>query len=178
MYKYLVIFINIILISGYVNAQNTPGQKMKSPMESRIFVGGSLGLQFGSITLIDVSPLIGYWFTDKLAGGVGFTYQYYKDNGYFPEYSTDIYGARVFGRYYIFDNIFGHAEYEWLNYEAYSILEDYSRINVQNILLGGGYRQWISDNAFMSIEILWNVNESIYSLYQNPIIRIGINVGI
>lgn len=175
--KILVVVV-LILFSGYVFAQSNTKPQVKAPMSSRIFVGGSLGLQFGNITLIDVSPLIGYWFTEKLAGGIGFTYQYYKDNRYIPEYSTDIYGTRMFGRYFILDNIYGHAEYEWLNYEAYSILEEYSRINLHNILLGGGYRQWLSDNAFLGIEILWNVNESIYSLYQNPIIRVGVNVGI
>jgi len=178
MYKNIVIIITVILLSGNVNAQTAPKPKVKTPISNRIFVGGSLGLQFGTVTLIDISPLIGYWFTDRLAGGLGLTYQYYKDNRFIPEYSTDIYGIRIFGRYYIFENIFGHAEYEWLNYKAYSYIEDFSRINVSNILLGGGYRQWISAKSFMAIEILWNVNESIYSLYSNPIIRIGVNVGI
>ena len=173
-----VIFVLVIVIAyANLNAQNEPKAEFKEPWTKRIFVGGNLGLQFGSITLVDISPLAGYWFTDNLAGGIGFTYQYYKDKRYIHEYSTDIYGFRVFGRYYFFDNFFGHAEYELLNYKAYSMIEGFSRINVSNVLLGGGYRQWVTDKSFMTIVILWNVNESIYSLYQNPIIRVGINVG-
>ena len=65
-----------------------------------------------------------------------------------------------------------------MNYEAYDFFGDLVRVNVNNILLGGGYRQWVTDNSFISLELLWNVNESVYSLYQNPIIRVGVNVGI
>ncbi len=178
MYKYIVIFLTVILYSATIIAQENPQPKMKSPMSSRIFIGGGLGLQFGTVTLVDVSPLIGYWFTEKLAGGLGFTYQYYQDKRYIPEYSTSIFGISVFGRYYVFRDVFAHAEYEWLNYEANSFIDDSGRINLNNILLGGGYRQWIGPNSFMAIELLWNVNESVYSLYQNPIIRIGFGFGI
>ncbi len=177
MYKYIVIFLTVILYSATIIAQENPQPKRKSPMSSRIFVGGGLGLQFGTVTLVDVSPLIGYWFTEKLAGGIGFTYQYLDDTRP-PEYSTNIYGIRVFGRYYVFSDVFAHAEYEWLNYKPWSYYESPARINVSNILLGGGYRQWIGSNSFMAIELLWNVNESVYSFYQNPIIRIGFGFGI
>lgn len=172
----LVIFFSLAIVSN-INAQNDSGKQYKEPWTKRIFVGGNLGLQFGTVTLIDVSPLAGYWITDRLAGGIGATYQYYKDSRFTPEYSTHIFGARVFGRYFIFENIFAHAEYEWLSYEAYSLLEDVSRINLNNILLGGGFRQAITPKSFVSLEVLWNVNETVYTLYQNPVIRIGINAG-
>jgi hypothetical protein len=47
-----------------------------------------------------------------------------------------------------------------------------------DIFLGGGYRQWIGEKAFMSLSILWNVNETPYSPYSNPIFRIGFGAGI
>jgi hypothetical protein len=47
-----------------------------------------------------------------------------------------------------------------------------------DVLLGGGYRQWIGNKAFMTLMILWNVNEQLYSPYQNPVIRIGFGAGI
>ena len=144
----------LILAFSNLHAQGAYKAEIKEPWTKRIFVGGNLGLQFGTITLVDISPHVGYWITDKLAGGMGFTYQYYKDRRYIPEYSTDVYGARVFGRYYFIENFFGHAEYEWLNYKSWSLLEDFSRINVYNVLLGGGYRQWIADRSFLSIVIL------------------------
>lgn len=174
----IILFFLLLITHTGLNSQNTLKNEIKEPWTKRIFFGGNLGLQFGTITLIDISPHVGYWITDDLAGGIGFTYQYYKDTRYVPDYSTDVYGARVFGRYYIFENFFAHAEYEWLNYKVWSLIEDFSRIDVYNVLLGGGYRQWVSNKSFLSIVILWNVNESIYSLYQNPIIRVGVNIGI
>ena len=148
----------LTLFSGYIFAQNAGKLKEKEPIPNRIFVGGNLGLQFGSITLVDVSPLIGYWFTEDLAGGLGLTYQYFQDNRYLPKYSTNIFGARIFGRYFIFGDIFAHAEFEWMNFDAYDFFGDLVRVNVNNILVGGGYRQWVTDNSFISLELLWNVN--------------------
>ena len=43
-------------------------------LADRIFYGGNLGLQFGTITFIDASPLIGYRLTDKLSLGTGISY--------------------------------------------------------------------------------------------------------
>ena len=34
--------------------------------KSKLFVGGNLGLAFGTYTIINVSPLVGYHFTDVL----------------------------------------------------------------------------------------------------------------
>lgn len=149
---------------------------------SRFFVGGGLGLQFGSVTIIDVSPHAGYMFTDQLAGGVGITYQYFNDNRYKPAYSTSIYGARIFSRYYFFENLIAHIEYEYQNYDQYLagpvMPGTPERIGVHNVYLGGGYRQIVGGRTGVSILVLWNVNETIYSLYTNPIIRMGVDVGL
>ncbi len=150
----------------------------------RLFTGGGIGLQIGQLTLIDVSPHLGYFLTDQLALGIGGTYQYYNVRTTYYKYSTSIWGARTFGRYYIIPEAFAHVEYEYLNY-ASALIDPYGyftgdteRVGVNNVLVGGGYRQSLGGNAWLNLIILWNVNESVYTLYDNPIIRMGVDLGL
>ena len=51
-------------------------EKQKGFDISRLVVGGGIGLGFGDITSISVSPMVGYRITDNFSAGVGFGYQY------------------------------------------------------------------------------------------------------
>lgn len=152
------------------------GQESVQPKESfsdRLFFGGNFGLMFGTITYVEISPLVGYRITERLSAGPGVSYIYLQDNRF--GLSTSIYGGRLFARYNITDYLFGHGEYEVLNRESPYSLE--GRINVTSIFVGVGYRQRIGPNSFLSIMGLWNLNDSEYSIYRNPIIRMGFSTG-
>jgi hypothetical protein len=146
----------------------------------RIFFGGNFGLQFGTITFVDVSPMIGYRFTEKFSAGPGISYMFYRErfSGFTP-FETSIYGGRIFTRYEIYRGIFFHGEYEVLNREVFDswLFPERFRTNVTSILLGGGIRQHMGGRTFLNLLVLWNINESAYSMYNNPIIRMGFNVG-
>jgi hypothetical protein len=146
------------------------------PFTERIFFGGNFGLQFGTITFIDISPLVGYLLTDRLSAGTGITYMYYREKfAGFQEFSTSIYGGRLFARYLILKNLFAHTEYEVLNLEAFDLGR---RVNVTSVLVGGGYRQQLGGNVYLNLLALWNINETAYSPYRNPIIRMGVAFGL
>ena len=172
-----IVSLFLLIISG-VNisyAQNSDNHEMGS----RFYVGGNFGVQLGTVTLIDISPLIGYRLTEKFNVGAGVSYQYYRDSRWGVPYETNIYGGRAFASYYIFRDIFAHAEYELLSLEAYdSQLNEFFRKNVHGLLVGGGYRQWVGQRLFMNIMVLWNLNETIDYPYNNPIFRVGIGVGL
>jgi hypothetical protein len=164
------------LISLILVCKIALGQGSVQPKESfsdRLFFGGNFGLMFGTITYVEISPLVGYRITERLSAGPGVSYIYLQDNRF--GLSTSIYGGRVFARYNITDYLFGHGEYEVLNRESPYSLE--GRINVTSIFVGGGYRQRIGPNSFLSIMGLWNLNDSEYSIYRNPIIRMGFSTG-
>lgn len=172
-----LIGISTILSIGVV-AQSAP-QKQKSDFMDRVRLGGYLGLQFGSITLVDISPMLMYGITPKLYSGVGFTYIYFKDKRYTPEYSSNTYGGRLFLQYLIWQGLFAHVEYELLNVDFFDpVTFERGRTNLNNFFVGGGYRQAIGGRAFASITILYNLNDSRYSPYQNPLLRIGFGVGL
>ena len=176
-----IVFSFLLLCSLGVKAQDyyqkdTIPAKKQEPKESflqKTFFGGGLGLQFGNPTVIDVSPIIGYKITPKISAGIGFTYEYFN----YPQYnfSTDIYGGSVFGRYYFTKYLFAHGELEYLNLQAYDLLD--KRVDVESVLIGGGYINRFSRNAAFVAMILYNLTPSYYTPYQNPIIRLGVNIG-
>jgi len=176
----LIIFIFFLGINNIMCQNIENNSDSKSIFKDRFLTGGGFGLQIGTITLINVTPFIAYKITEKFISGLGFTYEYYSDKRFIPNYKTNIYGGSVFARYYVFKDIFAHGEYEILSYKPsiYSIYQNDDRISVESYLLGAGYRQWIGENSSVNFLILWNFNESVYSLYQNPVIRISFSIGL
>jgi len=146
--------------------------------DNRFFTGGGIGLQFGNLTLVDISPLIGYKLTEKWTIGLAGTYKYYRYREYHYDVKTDIYGGGVFTRYHFTDYLFGHLEFEYLSIEWYDFFLNKNRIWIESVFVGGGYRQLIGGNSWSYIMLLYNLNETPYSPYRNPIIRAGFTVGL
>ena len=179
----------IILISLFLMCANLVvfGQNArkteKPPVSERLFFGGSFGLQFGTITYIDVSPIIGLWILPKvaIAGGPNFTY--YK-NKYYDE-EIIIYGGRLYTQYLLLENInnvlpiglntgiFLHLENELSHYKIISPSSENFFAN--NVLLGGGIRQPVGTRSFLNLTVLWTIHDSGYSIRNNPEIRVSFN---
>jgi len=182
MKKAFALLLPALLLALSASAQRDssarPQRKAPEPWTDRLVYGGNIGLQFGTYTLLDLSPMVGYKITDKLIGGVGGSYQYirvrYSNNA---TYENSIYGYSLFGRYYIFDQLFAHAEYQRLNGEWQPWFRPDHRYWVTGVLVGGGYTQRIGENFGVALTVLFNVNESEDWPYQNPIIRAGFGFG-
>lgn len=174
--KFLIISIFTFLFL----TQNGYSQKpISEPFRpNRWYFGGNLGLQFGTITILDVSPYAGYKLTNRLAIGSGFTYQFLKEGSGDYSYSSSVYGGRVFASYSIIPEIFAYTEYEVLNVEVAINVNDYARKNVSSALVGAGYRQMIGPRLYSDVMILWNLTESPDSPYSNPIYRVGFVIGL
>jgi hypothetical protein len=178
-----VLWILIVVSSTELKAQDTIPEKPKKdkiPFRERLFINPDLGLQFGTVTAIDISPKIGYRITDKWAAGLGGTYIYVNDKRYSGyEFKTNIYGGSVFAQYQLLEPVRLYTEYGLLNIES---LDPYTfdkvRRIVPSLLAGGGYTQQIGENSSFGIMLLYDLIESPYSIYSNPIIRIGINLGL
>jgi hypothetical protein len=173
----ILLFLFILPAKGQYTPEN---QERKPDFKSRLFFGGGLGLQFGSATLIEISPLVGYMVTPKLGIGLSPTYKYYHYNNYYgPSYDleTNVFGGSIFARYSIFQNIFAHVEYESLFYNTSTPIYPSYREQFNSFFIGGGYMQNFSQNSGMYIMVLWNLNDTPNSPYINPVIRVGFNVG-
>ncbi|MFM7016813.1 MAG: hypothetical protein ACKOX3_10855 [Bacteroidota bacterium] len=149
------------------------------PFKDRLFYGGNIGLNFGTVTYIYLAPTIGYKITDKLGAGVGPSYSYLNDKRYANYYyETSTYGGRVFAQYKVHPQVLLYGEYEVINAEVPNLNQSkLIRTNIESLLLGGGYVTPINDHSSFVIMGLWNFSSSIYTIYENPIIRAGVNLG-
>ena len=184
--SFVTLYIIVMLFGASVQAQIEESQT--EPMANDVtfkksfFTGGSLGLQFGTITMVDVSPQFGYYIFENLSVGMGLTYQYVADRRYMPREDMHVLGGRVFSNVYlpIYNSIFAHGEYEYMAYNTNLFnstgLKEW--ITVSNVLAGIGYRQRLYGRSAMTLMILWNFNESQYNLYNNPVIRAGVDIGL
>ena len=203
-------FIVLLMISFIETSAQESLKQRPSDFIHRISVGGYVGLQVGNITGIVISPEVKIRIIDQLYGGVGFTYQYYWYKNYlyntktqeWLNYSSSVYGGRIFFRYYLrslFDNflgnIFAHTEYEYLystrpyKEDMYGTITDWTFsgrmyspgkqvLEINSIFIGGGYSQPVGGRAFVDLLILFNLNDSYNSPYSNPVFRIGFGIGL
>lgn len=163
-----IILIICLFLSSAAYAQRTFEEGEKPELKDRIYFGGSFAATFGTVTSVYISPVVGYMITPGLSGGIGITYQYYKDNRYSTSYNSNSYGGRLFLRQNI--NIiklplFVYGEYETLNMEGpnYDPINDdyyYSRDWYPRVLLGGGLFQPMGKRGGFYIAVLYDVIHS------------------
>ncbi len=182
--------ITLFICNTGIYAQNKKTEE-KLSLKDRIFFGGNIGLQIGTITQIEIAPLVGYRITPRLSAGLGIKYEYYKENTYFANFETHIYGGRLFSNYLFIKDlnnviplgfnggIFVQGEYEALNLETriFDVLNEHpgqDRFWLHSVLVGGGLRIPAGERASINLTILYNLNESANTPYSNPIIRFGV----
>lgn len=144
--------------------------------KERIFVGGYLGLQIGSYTFVEVSPIVGYRLTNRIDAGIGSTYQYSR--GYLQDSGTHTFGGSGFARFSILPQVFLHGEYELLNLETPLALNEQEddRMWEENYFLGAGYRVRVGEKAFFNLMVLYNFNQDSHVYFQNPVYRFSVEV--
>ena len=158
---------------------STPPQK-KGSFVKRLYFGGYFGLQFGTYTSIDVSPLIGYRVTPDFNVGIGVIYNYTSFD-YGPptgQHGYSSWGGRLTANYTLFDLITLGAEYQYRTVELYNVFEQsFENQGVNVLFLGAGVRQQVGRNAFMFIMAYYDVLQEKYSPYPNVVFRIGVSAG-
>ena len=182
MKKFFGLLIITIGIMQCTIAQDSDGKGFD---KSKLFVGGSLGLAFGTYTIINVSPLVGYRFTDVLAAGVGVNYSYYGyDDGLYTSKQSYV-GMSIFGRVYPIQQLFIQVQPE-LNYMWASQVPDAGqnlpelKVNqfVPTLLMGGGAAIPTGANGAITISVMYDVLQNVWSpYYHQAVYGFGYNVG-
>ncbi|HRG00352.1 MAG TPA: hypothetical protein PKZ75_04500 [Bacteroidia bacterium] len=160
------------------NPNTLPTQKDFNSFKDRLYIGGNVGAGFGASTYINISPLIGCKISKQFSLGGGVIYNYYSINYGNQKYTSTIYGGNAFARYLVLENVFAQVGWDRLSVSDYRSPIPNSRVWVDNILVGGGYRQAFSDRGSFVAAIFYNVNQTPLSPYQNPIIQVGFNIGL
>jgi hypothetical protein len=169
-FLFLVIFLTIPL-SNYAQADE---RAVPGTWRDKIGIGGNLGLNFGNITYVEVSPIAGYRINQFLMAGIGFSYRYYNDRYY--NYSLNMLGGSVWARAYILPMVFAYAEHEELYAEFYPFTHPGEKSFLGTNFVGGGYNQGLG-NVSTYIMVLFALNQDYTTFYQNPVIRVGIMFG-
>jgi hypothetical protein len=189
---FLLLSLNLHLLAQYEYPEEQDSTAVKHKKgkyaNSKIFLGGNFGLWFGSVTSIELSPIVGYMISPRLAAGGGPIYMYYKEN----DLGTNRYGGRVFGQFTLLKDlskkininigdIFIYAENDYLNIDplyydintgVYFFLKD-NRKWIDFSLIGFGMKYSLGQKAGVSISFLWDITQNAYFAYQNPVIRLG-----
>ncbi|MHB1278124.1 MAG: hypothetical protein ACYC1Q_06980 [Bacteroidia bacterium] len=157
-------------------------KKQKSTFKfdpEKVTYGGNFGALFGSLTFVDISPFVGYRFTEEWLVAVGASYIFYRQR-YSPTqaYQTHLYGGRLFTQYAILNNVFLHGELEALNFDHYDFLSGTnSRSWFVTPLLGGGFIQPIGNRSSIRVVALFAFNttnpESPYYGSSPVLFRVG-----
>lgn len=175
MHMPIILFMLFISTTGFAQYQNLGTVSRAEPKVNPWFVGGMLGGSFsdngGSF---EVSPLVGYKVTPDFHVGTRLTYIYSK---YYGKSFND-YGASLFARHRFLNFLFAHVEYEVLSVEYINLNYENERRTINSLFVGGGLFQSMGGRGFATIAILYNLLETQYSPYSNPVIRIGFGVGL
>jgi hypothetical protein len=176
-----IAFVSVATIAHAQDPLRTAPKDSRS-LGDRIWFGGGLGLSFGTVTAIQIDPLVGYKVdpSGKLSVGLGGSYWYLRDNRFTPAFEFSGYGYRTFSRYRFIEQFFAHAEFLHLNVERYVVRENaYRRLWVPHLLVGAGYVQPLGGRSSIFFQILFDVLQDPNSVYRNqgPIISGGVGVG-
>ena len=150
--------------------KGTPGL-----FKNRFFTGGGFGFQFGSITAVEISPTVGFIAHRMFRFGISFNFSYYRDRYFYPPYSDYFWGGSLFVRFYPISRLFLHGEIGGMN-QSYGSGKE--RKWLLYPMAGLGYNQPIGNRVALTLKVLWNFNTSEYSVYGNPLIGIGCEVGL
>lgn len=153
--------------------------------KENIFVGGNLGVQFGSYTFVNVSPQVGYHFNKYFEAGAGVNLQYvsqkYEDqfgNDFYKQ-SNYVFGGNLFARVFPVRPVFIQIqpEYNWINarlkyYNSNYPTEKYTA-HTPSLLLGlGGSFEGVL------VSLMYDVLQKPASPYSTkPFVSIGFGYG-
>jgi hypothetical protein len=179
-------FLIVLLFSFSPAAYSQSGSRNDTPpLRERLFFGGNVGLQFGTITDIHLSPVVGVWLRPRVAVALGPDYHFFK----YQDIKTDVYGGKGYMEFVLIQNInrfiplgantgiFLHLEDALLSLEssAWKDPNAYSsdRFFINTILAGPGLSQQIGRRASLNIMFLWVLNDSGYEIFSNPDFRVS-----
>ncbi len=171
-----IFLVTILLISGLGLSAQTWN------ITDKIYAGGGVGFGFSNDFLTyNVSPLVGYKFTDQLSAGFRVAYQHSRNNQTDDRFNA--WGLGPFARFRFPGPLFIHTEYEYLRFKVKNPTTDFESeaLDFSSFFVGGGLSQPLSRNAAFDILFLYNLlydENEIPRPYNSPIVlRAGISLG-
>jgi len=172
-------------------------EEQDSTFTDKLRFGGYIWATFGSLgSSVEVAPQASYPITERWEGGIGLKYMYFGtggntnlivvgDDNTLQRTSNHIFGGSAFTSYVAIQNmnkilpfefngqLVAHLEYEALNAPGTLASSSANRDWIHNYFVGGGLRQKLGKRAYVSILVLYNLNDQANFIYNNnPLLRI------
>ncbi len=162
--------------------------------KSKILVGGGLGggsLQGGFI--FNVTPSIGYAFTDRFHAGINLGYFYSQQEipytgGSYEKFKNRVLSSSLYARVFPLDVIFlqvmPELNFVTTKYEYYYALnndlqKETRHTTIPAFLVGGGYAQRLGGNSYMMISVMYDIVQNPNSpYYRQPVFGGGLALGL
>jgi len=170
-------------------AQEEEPEEKKGFDKSKLFFGGNLGASLGDYTFVNVSPQLGYRFSEFFAAGAGVNFIFSSikvrdyNNAIQYKESYGVTGLNIFGRVYPIRQVLLQVQpelnYTWGKYQYYNGQPDYKlpSIFVPSLLLGGGAALPTGAGAF-TIMVQYDVLQNTRGPYgSRPFLSFGYTVG-
>jgi len=187
--KYTVCFV-ILLVFVPLSCD---AQYWDTKKSSRLFTGGSVGLLFGTVTNIEISPMVGVNVLPRLNTGVSFVYSYINDKRFNVNNETTIYGGRAFSEFVVlkdlekyipvklFKTIYVRTEYEILQLQAeyYNGLtnsEIEGNLWLESFHIGPGIGLPLGGNNTLKLAFLSSPFQQGFYPFNYPLIRFDISI--
>ena len=180
----LILAFLVALVPVAALAEESPAPdptNTRVPLSERIFFGGGIGLAFGDVDYVEVSPLVGLRVAPRVDVGLSLLYRWVSDGRYSPSLDTSDYGGTLFGRFRVAPSVFLEADWEYLNWEyiRYDLSTD--RTTTSSFLAGGGYYQPLGGRSSLFFSALYNFSyddDDPFEPYGSPwVFRAGVGVG-
>jgi hypothetical protein len=183
-----VLFFSITMLFFLVSFSQEEGEGFQ---KDRLFVGGNFGLSFGDQILVNISPVVGYRFSELFAAGLGINGQYvsvksyYQDGSPYTKTSQGVFGLNVFGRIFPIKHIMlqvqPEANYIFGNQTFYGPPEQRYKMDamiVPSFLVGAG-AVFPSGNGSFMVSYFYDVLQKANSPYGGqPFLTFGYNVSL
>lgn len=174
---------------SYYNQRSNSATKTSGFDKDRLVYGGGLGLGFGNSAFnASIQPILGYKISETFAAGISLGYDYarYKYGESVYNYQTmrneytptnfSMFKAGVWGRAYLPWNLLVQVDFanHFTHYTTYRAArftngDPFEKVklnyNMPTLLVGGGYRQYISERVgiifLLQYDVLQNSTEKI-----------------
>jgi hypothetical protein len=180
------ILLSILFLASVLglDAQYLEKDPPPSPVQ-RIFFGGNLDMGFGTVTQISLSPEVGYRITNRLSAGVGIDYMFVYSEEY--NFKGSIFGGSVFASFTVIKSlgelipflgtdmgILVYGQFSDTNMgKFYTALSGEEPMWIASPMLGLGFQVPIGQRSYMVLSVMYNFDESMYSIYSNPVVKVS-----
>lgn len=182
--KQLALTLMCVLFLVGIHAQDTiPEQKPakeKKGIGDKLFVGGTVGLSFGSYSRVAIYPYIGLQVNKKFRTAFQVGYEYVRNTSGSVDYSGSNYGFSLWAQYHIFKSLYVHAEPGYYNFDGIWNAEGDDRFWVPFFFAGAGLHKRIGGRSMVYVQVKFDLINDSNSPYEDwaPFFDIGVAVGI